>query len=59
MSQRLAGKVKEGRQRAAVGGSIYTEDPYLSNLLTARPTRHSPEYLKSKAKAFLFPSLSL
>lgn len=45
--------------RAAVGGSIYMEDPYLPNLLTARPTRHCPEYLKSTAKAFLFPSLTL
>lgn len=43
MSVRLAGKVRrEGK--AAVGGSIYMKDPYLSNLLVARPARQHPQY---------------
>lgn len=45
--------------RAAVGGSIYMEDPYLSNLLAARPARQRPRYLESRAKAYLCPSLTL
>ena len=60
MSERLAGKVKEGRGgRAAVGGRIYMEDPYLSNLGAARPARHYPRYLEGRAKAYLCPSLTL
>lgn len=45
--------------RPAVGGSIYMEDPYLSNLLTAKPARQRPQYLESRAKAYLCPSLTL
>lgn len=35
------------------------EDPYLSNLLAARPARQCPWYLQSRAKAYLCPSLTL
>ncbi len=58
MSERLAGKVKEGRQ-SDCGKSIRIEDPYLSNLLEVRPARHYPQYLESGAKACLCPSLTL
>lgn len=45
--------------RLAVGESIYMEDPYLSNLLMAKPARQHPQYLESRAKAYLCPSLTL
>lgn len=35
------------------------EDPYLSNLLAARPASHCPRYLESTAEAYLCPSLTL
>lgn len=52
-------KGEGGKSGAAVGGSIYVEDPYLSNLLAARPARQRPRYLESRAKAYLCPSLTL
>lgn len=35
------------------------EDPYLYNLLAARPARQHPWYLESRTEAYVFPSLTL
>lgn len=59
MSEQLAGKGEGGKAERLREEIFYMGDPYLSHPLTARPSRHSPEFLESKAKASLFPSLSL